>query len=198
MTLKKLILAALVASSSNSFASGSYSCCFKKADGSEYTYRGRASTYYTGSVQRLCKSVAIEEGRQQCEFTPEPDEVDLDFVGQPVVEKIELTGKCLVYPCHVGLYFSKDVKAVYVANQGRASCSVAQQIFSSEGVQEHTVVIGLGLMDYRFHKMGGCKILTLGAEGFKTMSLDTQVDKSNLAEYKKREEELRKKREGNN
>ena len=180
-------------------ASGSYSCCFKKADGTQYTYRGRASTYFRGTIDRLCKAVALESDVKQCDAEAEMDEADFEFVTKPALpEEIDLSANCKAYPCNIGLYFPSTVTGVFASSHGQSSCNIAWDIHGS-GIEEHTLTITLGsLEDYRFKTEGGCEIIAVGASGVVGRTrLETKIDRSNLAEYLKRAEELKKKRGDN-
>jgi hypothetical protein len=187
-SLATIALASLTALSSlPAFASPSYSCCFKRADGTERRYKSRASTYYTGSVARLCKSVALESKYQQCdsdlvvtEFN-NTLELDLYLTAQPA--EVDLSTNCKVYPCSVGVYVANNT-AVYVANTGRANCSVKKEIFSESGLEEHTIKIELGSFRWPSQgSMGGCSLVTIGTSGVTTTLLKTNIVKSNLQEY---------------
>ena len=91
-------------------ASGSYSCCFIDKDGKEYTFKGRASSYYKGSIERLCRVVAIKEAVEQCAADrPVTDmAAELDFTSQAFPQVYDIGQVCKKFPCEIGMLVVRE------------------------------------------------------------------------------------------
>ena len=92
------------------YASGSYSCCFVDKDGKQYTYTSRASSYYKGSIERLCRVVALEGSVKQCAAESKVTDMaaDLDFTGKALPATVGLSRICKRLPCEVGLLVRRE------------------------------------------------------------------------------------------
>jgi hypothetical protein len=155
-------------------ASGSYSCCFINENGKQYTHKGRASSYYKGTIERLCRVVALEIGAEQCESERNVTDLaaELDFTSDEFPEEYDISEVCHRFPCEIGLLVRRDKSddenrpsdftSLSVENEGLV-CELERQI---EGdIRGYNLKVS---KPNRMRSSGACKIVILGSNGTST------------------------------